>query len=77
MSRFRGAWLLIKNLFGFETLVFVTSGILSIHKQLVTPQRERKLEIASYDPFKYFIFFLLAKHIMQCNAIQDDLSRFL
>ncbi len=29
-------------LFGFETLVFVTSGILSMHKQLVTLLRERK-----------------------------------
>ncbi len=29
-------------LFGFETLVFATSGILSMHKQLVTLQRESK-----------------------------------
>jgi len=29
-------------LFGFETLVFATSGILSIHNQLVTLQRESK-----------------------------------
>ncbi len=29
-------------LFGFETLVFATSGISSIHNQLVTLQRERK-----------------------------------
>ncbi len=33
---------LIKNLFGFETLVFATLGILSMHEQLVTLQRERK-----------------------------------
>ncbi len=33
---------LIKNLFGFETLVFVTLGISSMHNQLVTLQRERK-----------------------------------
>ncbi len=54
-ERFRGAWQSLnfdkEYLFGFETLVFATSGILSMHKQLVTPQRERKLEIASYDPF--------------------------
>ncbi len=30
-----------------------------MHKQLVTLQRERKLEIASYDPFKKYIYFLL------------------
>ncbi len=29
-------------LFGFDTLVFVTSGVLSMHEQLVTLQRERK-----------------------------------
>ncbi len=29
-------------LFGFETLVFATSGILSMHNQLVTLQRESK-----------------------------------
>ncbi len=29
-----------KYLFGFETLVFATSGILSMHEQLVTLQRE-------------------------------------
>ncbi len=28
-------------IFGFETLVFATSGILSMHNQLVTLQRER------------------------------------
>ncbi len=28
--------------FGFETLVFATSGILSMHNQPVTLQRERK-----------------------------------
>ncbi len=43
MSRFRGAWQNLnfdkEYLFGFETLVFATSGILSI------------LEIASYNPF--------------------------
>ncbi len=39
-------------LFGFETLVFATSGILSMHNQLVTLKEKEKLEIASYDPFK-------------------------
>ncbi len=46
MSRFRGAWQNLnfdkEYLFGFETLVFATSGILSMHNQLVTLQRERK-----------------------------------
>ncbi len=46
MSHFRGAWQNLnidkKYLFGFETLVFATSGILSMHEQLVTLQRERK-----------------------------------
>ncbi len=41
-------------LYGYETLVFATSGILSMHKQLVTLQRESKLEITSYDPFKLY-----------------------
>ncbi len=56
MSRFRKAWQSLnfdtEYLFGFETLVFVTSGILSMHSHLVTLQRGRKLGIASYDPFK-------------------------
>ncbi len=46
MSRFRGAWQSLnfdkEYLFGFETLVFATSGILSMHNQLVTLQRESK-----------------------------------
>ncbi len=46
MSCFRRAWLSLnfykEYLFGFETLVFATSGILSMHKQLVALQRERK-----------------------------------
>ncbi len=40
MSHFRGLWESLnfdkEYLFGFETLVFATSGILSIHNQLVT-----------------------------------------
>ncbi len=40
MSRFRWAWSSLnfykEYLFGFETLVFATSGIFSMHKQLVT-----------------------------------------
>ncbi len=43
MSRFRGSWQSLnfdkEYLFGFETLVFATSGILSMHKQLLTLQR--------------------------------------
>ncbi len=46
MNRFRGAWENLnfdkEYLFCFETLVFATSGILSMHNQLVTLQRERK-----------------------------------
>ncbi len=39
MSRFRGRGSLN---FGFESLIFATSGIFSMHKQLVTLQRQRK-----------------------------------
>ncbi len=46
MSRFRGAWTSLnfdkEYLFGFENSVFATSGILSMHNQLVTLQRESK-----------------------------------
>ncbi len=45
MSRFRGRsriLTLINNIYFFETLVFATSGILSINKQLVTLHRESK-----------------------------------
>ncbi len=46
MSCFRGAWQSLnfdkEYLFGFETLVFAASGILSMHNQLVTLQRESK-----------------------------------
>ncbi len=42
MCRFREAWQSLnfdkEYLFGFETLVFATSGILSLHNQLVTLQ---------------------------------------
>ncbi len=46
MRHFRGTWTSLnfdkEYLFGFETLVFATSGILSMHNHLVTLQRERK-----------------------------------
>ncbi len=46
VSHFMGAWQSLnfdkEYLFGFETLVFATSRILSMHNQLVTLQRERK-----------------------------------
>ncbi len=49
MSCFRGAWQNLnfdkEYLFGFVTLVFATSWILSMHIQLVTLQRERKLNL--------------------------------
>ncbi len=55
MSCFRRTWSSLnfnkEYLFGFETLVFATSGILSMNNQLVTFQR---LEITSYDPFNRF-----------------------
>ncbi len=65
MSCFRKAWSSLnfykEYLYGFETLVFATSGILSMHKQLVT-NRKGKFEIASYDPFNIvFIVFLSNK----------------
>ncbi len=41
-------------LFGFETLVFTTSGILSMHKQLVTLQRERSTWNRVIWPLSYF-----------------------
>ncbi len=46
MSRFRRAWQSLnfdkEYLFGFETLIFATLGILSMHQQLVALQRDRK-----------------------------------
>ncbi len=46
MSHFRRAWTSLdfykEYLFGFETLVFATLGISSIHKQLLTRQRDSK-----------------------------------
>ncbi len=57
MRRFRRAWSSLnfykEYIFGFETLVFATSGILSMHKLLLTRQKG-KLEIISYDPFNVF-----------------------
>ncbi len=54
MSRFRGAWQNLnidkEYLFGFETLAFAASDILSMHNQ--HSKEKAKLEIASYDPFK-------------------------
>ncbi len=47
MSRFRMPWTGLKP----KEIFFIkveTSGILSVHEQLVTLQRERKLEITSY-----------------------------
>ncbi len=45
-GRFRREWQSLnfdkEYLFAFETLVFATSGILSMHNQLVTLQRESK-----------------------------------
>ncbi len=61
MSRFGRKWSGLKfyeeYLFGFETLVFATSGILSIHKQLVTLQRERKTWNSIWPLLKLSKFF--------------------
>ncbi len=58
MSHFRGAWQNLnfdkEYIFGFETLVFATSGILSMHILLV--KEKETLEITSYDPFKKINF---------------------
>ncbi len=43
----------MKNIFGFETLVFATLRVLYMHEQLETLQKQGKLEIVSYDPFKH------------------------
>ncbi len=68
MSRFRGggAWQNLnfdkEDIFGFETLVFATSGILSMHNQLVTLQRESKTwNRIIYDPFKFQLQVTLAE----------------
>ncbi len=55
MSCFRGAWSSLnfdkEYLFGFETLVFATSGILSMHNQLVnTPKRKKNLKSHHMTP---------------------------
>ncbi len=54
MSRFRGVWQSLnldkEYLFGFETLVFVASGILLAQLACNTPKRKQNLK--SYDPFK-------------------------
>ncbi len=51
MSRFRGAWQSLnfdkEYLFGFETLVFATAGILSRNNQIVILQK-RKVNLKSH-----------------------------
>ncbi len=59
MSRFRGAWQCLnfdkEYLFGFETLVFATSGILSMHKQRVTaPKRMENLKKHHMTPLMLY-----------------------
>ncbi len=60
-SRFRGAWQSLnfdkEYLFGFEILVFATSGILSMHNQLVTLQQWRILD--KIIIIKYFSTFFI------------------
>ncbi len=57
MSRFRGAWQSLnfdkEYLFGFETLVFATSGILSMNNQLVTLQRA--VVLADWLQYKLYL----------------------
>ncbi len=62
MSRFTGRGSLNfdkEYLFGFETLIFATSGILSMHNKLVTLKEKAKLEIAPYDSFKLIFWYFL------------------
>ncbi len=58
MRHVRGVWMSLnfykEYLFGFETLVFATLGILSMHNQLVTLQRERKTWNRIIWPLKFF-----------------------
>ncbi len=69
---FRGAWQSLifykEYLFGFETLVFATSGISYMYKRLVAVQRE-KLEIASYDPFNLYLRVLESVNTVQKEII--------
>ncbi len=57
MGRLWGVWQSLnfdkEYLFGFETLVFVTSGILSMHTGILSMHNQLViLEIAPSDPFK-------------------------
>ncbi len=68
MSSIRKAWLSLnfdkEFLFGFENLVFGTSGILSMHKQLVTLQRESKTwKKLTAEIINNYIFIIM----MICN----------
>ncbi len=77
MSRFRGAWSSLKfnkeYLFGFETLVFATSGILSMHKQLVTLQRERKTWNRIIWPLKKTVSFI-SKPLWHLSSVEQNRS---
>ncbi len=59
MSRFRWAWTSLnfykEYLFGFETYVFATSGIISTHNQLVkvVPKRKQNLKPHHMTPLTY------------------------
>ncbi len=70
MSHFRGVWTSLnfdrEYLFGFETLVFATSGIFSMHKQ---SKRKDNIEIASYGPFKsmFACVFAGAKYVQRAK----------
>ncbi len=65
MNCFRGTWQSLnfdkEYLFGFETFVFATSGIVSMYNQLLTLQEKDKLEITSYDPFKEITLIQLTR----------------
>ncbi len=71
MSHFRGAWTSLyfykEYLFGFETLVFATSGILSVHEQLVTLQRERKTwNMTPLRNIMYYIYIYIYLLLLFC-----------
>ncbi len=63
MSHFRRAWRSLnfdkEYLFGFETSVFATLGILSMYNQLCnTPKRKENLKSHHMTPFKLIAYIL-------------------
>ncbi len=73
MSCFRRAWQNLnfykEYLFGFETLVFATSGILSMHKQIVTLQRvlQGRKRKSHHIQFKIICIVLFTIQLLQSS----------